>query len=82
MRPGLDEATLQGKELRLAAGVSPDGRHALRSEYLAHFCSRLIKRDIPSKPLLEIVNRRSGLIQRHLGCHVDWFLALFRIGHF
>jgi hypothetical protein len=42
----------------------------------------LIKGDIPGKTLLEVVDRRGGLIQRHLRSHVDWFLALLRIGHF
>jgi len=42
----------------------------------------LIKGDIPSKTLLEVVDRRGGLIQRHLRSHVDWLLVLLRVSHF
>jgi hypothetical protein len=68
--------------LQLAAGASPDGRYALRSEKLAHLRSRLIGRHLLGKTFLEVVNRRGGLIQRHLGRSVNWFLTFFRIAHF
>jgi hypothetical protein len=81
MRPRLDEVRLR-EELRLASRASRDWRYALRSKKLASLCARLIKRDISGKTLLEVVDRRGGLIQRHLGRYVNWFLTVFGIAHF
>jgi hypothetical protein len=77
-----DRRWAKREEVRLGSRASPDWRYALRSKKLASLSSRLIERHIPDETLLEVVDRRNGLIQRHLRCHVDWLRTLFWIGHF
>jgi hypothetical protein len=65
------------------AEATTDGWHARNSKNLAHLRSRLIKRHIASKTLLEIVNRGRSLIKRLVGRDLNWLRSLLLwIRHF